>query len=133
MPGILDRIQPGPLCQFHQEAQYVRVRVFTLPADQVSARGKSSAPRSESEDTVAANLERLVLKFTTMQSPEHLLPDNPDQPVILIAEDEVTIQNIARITLEREGYFVLTAENGEVAMLLSQQYPGKIHLLLADI
>ena len=68
-----------------------------------------------------------------MQNPEHLLPDDPDQPVVLIAEDEPMIQNIARITLEREGYFVLTAGNGEVALRLSQQYPGKIHLLLADI
>ena len=68
-----------------------------------------------------------------MQNPENLLPKDLDQPVVLIAEDEAIIQNIARITLEREGYFVLTAENGEVAMSISQQYPGKIHLLLSDV
>jgi CheY-like chemotaxis protein len=56
-----------------------------------------------------------------------------DQSVILVAEDEVMIQDIARNTLEQEGYFVLAADNGEDAMSLSQQYPGQIHLLLSDV
>jgi CheY-like chemotaxis protein len=68
-----------------------------------------------------------------MQNPEHLLPKQSDPTVILVADDEVMIQNIARITLEEEGYFVLVADNGEDALLLSQQYPGEIHLLLTDI
>jgi two-component system, cell cycle sensor histidine kinase and response regulator CckA len=78
-------------------------------------------------------LVRLVLKITSMQNPEHLRPSEPDQPVILVAEDEILVQNIARITLEQEGYFVLTAPNGEVALYLSRQYPGQIDLLLTDV
>ena len=45
----------------------------------------------------------------------------------------MAIQNFARAILEEDGYFVLTAGNGEVALLLSQQYPGHIHLLLTDV
>jgi CheY-like chemotaxis protein len=55
------------------------------------------------------------------------------QTVVLVAEDEVVIQNVARLTLEREGYFVLTAHDGLEALELSRQFPGKIHLLLTDI
>ncbi len=43
------------------------------------------------------------------------------------------VQNVARITLEHDGYFVLTADDGENALLLSRQYPGPIHVLLTDI
>ena|SRR5437764_13796756 len=68
-----------------------------------------------------------------MEDPEHLRPDRSDQSVILVAEDDVMILNIARITLERLGYFVLTAENGEEALALSRAYPGDIDLLLTDV
>jgi CheY-like chemotaxis protein len=68
-----------------------------------------------------------------MRNPEHLRPKHADQSVILVAEDEVMIQDIARNTLEQEGYFVLAADNGEDALFLSQQYPGQIHLLLSDV
>jgi len=68
-----------------------------------------------------------------MRNREHLRPVRPDQAVILIVEDEAMIQNFVRVMLEREGYFVLTAEDGEAALSLSKQYPGQIHLLLTDI
>ena len=68
-----------------------------------------------------------------MQNPEHLRPADPDQPVVLLAEDDVMVLNIARITLERDGCFLLTAENGEEALYLSRRFPGEIHLLLTDV
>ncbi len=68
-----------------------------------------------------------------MDNPNHLRPSDPDQCVILIAEDEVVVRNVARIVLESEGYFVLTADNGQQGMLLSERYPGRIHLLLSDM
>jgi DNA-binding NtrC family response regulator len=63
---------------------------------------------------------------------EYLRPDFRDQPVVLVVDDDGLIRNLARITLEREGYFVLTAGNGVEALLLSRQYPGVIHVLLTD-
>jgi CheY-like chemotaxis protein len=68
-----------------------------------------------------------------MRNPENLRPSRPDQSVILVAEDDVMIQNVVRVTLERDGYFLLTAENGEEALVLSRNYPGEIHLLLTDV
>ena len=68
-----------------------------------------------------------------MDNPEHLLPSRVNQLVILVADDEPMIRNIARIVLEREGYFILTAGDGEEALLLSRAYPGTIHLFLTDV
>jgi two-component system, cell cycle sensor histidine kinase and response regulator CckA len=68
-----------------------------------------------------------------MRNPDNLRPDRPDQSVILVAEDDVMVLNIVRVTLERDGYFLLTAENGEEALVLSRSYPGEIDLLLTDV
>src|SRR5690349_21219658 len=67
---------------------------------------------------------------STMKNPENLKPAQADQTVILIAEDEVLVANIVRIILEKHGYFILTASDGENALFISRQYPGPIHLLL---
>ena len=68
-----------------------------------------------------------------MKEPEKLRPDDPNQAVVLIAEDDVMVLNLVRITLERDGYFILTAENGEEAVLVSRNYAGEIHILLTDV
>ena len=56
-----------------------------------------------------------------------------DQRVILIAEDDAIVANVARIALEKEGYFILTARDGEEALSVSREYSGPIHLVLSDI
>jgi CheY-like chemotaxis protein len=68
-----------------------------------------------------------------MNKPEQLLPSRANQTVILLVEDETLIRNTARMVLEREGYSILTAADGEEALLLSRSFPGKIHLLLSDV
>src|SRR5579863_2128622 len=68
-----------------------------------------------------------------MDNPEHLLPSDPHQTVILLVDDEPMIRNVARITLEAEGYFILTASDGNEAMFISGKFPGTIHALLSDI
>ena len=68
-----------------------------------------------------------------MNNPQNLLPPRSDQVVILVADDDVIVQNVARIVLEREGYFVLTASDGEEALTISGQYPGTIDALLTDV
>jgi CheY-like chemotaxis protein len=71
--------------------------------------------------------------FNGVNNPQSLLPADPDQPVVLIAEDEVTVQNVARIVLEKAGYFVLTASDGEEALTLSRSFPATIAALVSDI
>lgn len=51
----------------------------------------------------------------------------------MVVDDEEMIVNLARIALEGDGHFVLTAENGEKALELSRQFLGSIHLLVTDI
>jgi two-component system, cell cycle sensor histidine kinase and response regulator CckA len=68
-----------------------------------------------------------------MLDAKNLRPADPSQSVVLVVEDEVGILNVARIALEREGYFVLTADNGQAALHLSRMYPGEIHMLVTDV
>jgi two-component system, cell cycle sensor histidine kinase and response regulator CckA len=68
-----------------------------------------------------------------MDNAEHLLPATPDQPVVLVVDDEVVVLNIARIALESEGCFILTADNGKKALEISRKYPATIHAILSDV
>ena len=52
---------------------------------------------------------------------------------ILVVEDEEALRNVARRSLEAAGYQVLTAADGDEALLKSAQHEGDIHLLLTDV
>ena len=51
---------------------------------------------------------------------------------ILLVEDEEPIRALATSALERQGYHVLPAADGETAMQLAATHAGRIHLLLSD-
>ena len=53
--------------------------------------------------------------------------------VILVAEDEVMVRNLARHILEAEGHEVLAAADGAEALALSRGYTGAIDLLITDV
>jgi two-component system cell cycle sensor histidine kinase/response regulator CckA len=50
-----------------------------------------------------------------------------------LADDEVGIRRLARSVLSDQGCVVLDAENGEEALRLCRQHPGKIDLLVTDV
>jgi PAS domain S-box-containing protein len=52
---------------------------------------------------------------------------------ILLVEDELMVRNIARETLEMNGYKVLEAANGSEALSISGPYGETIDLLLTDV
>ncbi|MCA0374447.1 MAG: response regulator [Gemmatimonadetes bacterium] len=65
----------------------------------------------------------------------------PDLPVtalagretILLTEDEDAVRTVAMATLERRGYRVLAAPDGETAIAISKAFVGQIDLLLTDV
>jgi DNA-binding response OmpR family regulator len=68
---------------------------------------------------------------------EPRLPDvrslGDPHPVILVADDEVMIRNLVTILLQREGYIVLSASDGQEGLELSRKYPGIIDLVITDV
>ncbi len=52
---------------------------------------------------------------------------------ILIAEDEQPVRTFAAAVLQRNGYGVITAADGQEALDKSRQFTGPIHLLLSDV
>jgi signal transduction histidine kinase/ActR/RegA family two-component response regulator len=52
---------------------------------------------------------------------------------ILLVEDEEALRKIAQRALNAAGYKVLTAANGDEALLVVAQHVGDIHLLLTDV
>jgi len=52
---------------------------------------------------------------------------------ILVVEDEVPILHIVRTVLEMHAYRVLTADDGDKALQLSEQHDGPIDLVITDM
>ncbi len=53
--------------------------------------------------------------------------------MILVVEDEDAVRSLTCYTLRMQGYAVLEATDGEAALRVTEQHPGKIHLLLTDV
>src|SRR3989454_627396 len=52
---------------------------------------------------------------------------------VLIAEDVDAVRAVTKQMLQRHGYTVLDAANGETALQVCTEYLGTIHLLLTDV
>ena len=52
---------------------------------------------------------------------------------VLLVEDETSVRSLVRGLLEARGYTVLEASRADEALLICQQHPGPIHLLLTDV
>ena len=52
---------------------------------------------------------------------------------VLVVEDEVSLRTFTCTLLQKSGYTVLEASDGETAISLAQQYERPIHLLLTDM
>ena len=52
---------------------------------------------------------------------------------IMVVEDDEMVRDMARSILQRYGYSILDAQDGEEAIRVSEQYEGPIHLMLTDV
>jgi PAS domain S-box-containing protein len=70
---------------------------------------------------------------------EHAAPTARDsQPrggteTVLVVEDAPAVRAVMRQVLERQGYAILEAPDGETALQVAAKHHGKIHLLLTDV
>jgi two-component system cell cycle sensor histidine kinase/response regulator CckA len=69
---------------------------------------------------------------------EPLVPARPSQTVggsetILLVEDEASVRQLVRETLEAGGYKLLEAEDGEVALRVAANHNGPIDILITDV
>jgi PAS domain S-box-containing protein len=57
----------------------------------------------------------------------------PTGETVLVVEDEPALREVTRRILARNGYHVITAENGPEAFEVARDYSGDIHLLVTDV
>ena len=57
---------------------------------------------------------------------------NPKETILLV-DDEQSVRAIVLKILRRNSYNVLEAENGEAALNIADQHPGKIDLVITDM
>ena len=59
--------------------------------------------------------------------------DSHGSGLILVVDDEAPVRDLARAVLERYGYSVLTAENGQAAVALFRRNADTIAAVLLDL
>jgi two-component system cell cycle sensor histidine kinase/response regulator CckA len=69
-----------------------------------------------------------------VQGPSKALADaiNGTETVLLV-EDEDSVRQLVKETLEAKGYRVMEADNGKAGIEVAQAYEGKIHMVITDV
>lgn len=52
---------------------------------------------------------------------------------VLLVEDEESVRQLVRETLQSKGYKVVEAENGEAGVAAAEKHAGKIDLVITDV
>jgi PAS domain S-box-containing protein len=81
-----------------------------------------------------------TIYFPRVDEPVEALSPNPatlaavgGSETILLVEDEESVRQLIRETLEARGYRVIEAANGQDALALAARHPEPIHLVVTDV
>jgi hypothetical protein len=66
-------------------------------------------------------------------TPEVPYKRTPKGETILVVEDEPALREVTKRIFARNGYHVITAEDGPEALAIARDYQGEIHLLVTDV
>jgi signal transduction histidine kinase len=93
--------------------------------------------RVESEEGQGSSFHLVLPRHTPRETPPSVESEDVAAmrggETILVAEDEDSVRAVVTATLASRGYNVLAAADGEAALVLAQQYPQRIDLLLTDV
>ena len=78
-------------------------------------------------------LPRLGERPTDLVAEEEMPEMLTGQETVLLTEDEDSVRVVATAALERRGYRVLAAADGDSAIAISRAFPGRIDLLVTDV
>jgi two-component system, cell cycle sensor histidine kinase and response regulator CckA len=78
-------------------------------------------------------LPRVLDAVPAVQEAPTTEPASAGGETVLLVEDEAGVRSLARRALQRLGYRVLEAGNGEEALMVARQFQEPIDLLLTDI
>jgi len=90
----------------------------------------SEPARGSSFKVYLPRVEETIIRDTGVATP---LPRANRTETVLVVEDMAAVRAVAREVLEREGYTVLEAPDGEAALRIAAKHHGRIHLLLTDV
>jgi len=99
-------------------------------------RGHKGTIRIESEPGRGSTFEILLPAAGAHESPALLLTSDRElrgAGAVLVIDDEEVVRNIATATLERYGYSVLLATNGQEGVELFRKRHGAVSLVLLDM
>lgn len=93
--------------------------------------------RVDSELGHGTTMHLLLPRRTDAVVPIPAIEEDPEllngQETVLLTEDEDAVRTVAVAALERRGYRVLAAADGEAALALSRAFAGRIDLLVTDV
>lgn len=81
----------------------------------------------------------VFLPAATGEEEEHVLQTQPKDErtqsaaTILLAEDEESVRTVAKLILERQGYAVIAAPDGDEALALFDEHGDNVAMLVTDI
>jgi PAS domain S-box-containing protein len=64
---------------------------------------------------------------------ESLAPPARGSETVLLVEDQISLRDVLRDTLQENGYIILLAGDGAAALQVADEHAGPIHLMVTDV